>query len=159
MMFTFDAALHEYCLENNLIFTRYADDIFISAFHKDQLHNIENEIRRAKRDVSHLSLRINSKKTAKLSKKYRRTITGVVITPENTLSIGRHRKREIKALIHQWMKGDLELENISYLRGLLGYAIDIEPNFRERLENKYGSASIKILIHDPNLPDNNPFPY
>ncbi|WP_050526252.1 retron St85 family RNA-directed DNA polymerase [Pseudorhodobacter aquimaris] len=145
MMFEFDRRMHEDCHAKGLVYTRYADDLFVSSFEPGQLDGIEKVIVKNKRGISHLRLRLNHQKTAYLSKKYRRVITGVVITPQHTLSIGRERKREVKALIHKWIKGDIDPTNFYYMRGLFSFAIDIEPEFEKRLAEKYGAARIRQL--------------
>ncbi|MCO8146862.1 retron St85 family RNA-directed DNA polymerase [Rhodovulum tesquicola] len=145
MMFEFDRRMHEECHARGLVYTRYADDLFVSSFEPGQLDGIEKVIVKSKRGIHHLRLRLNHQKTAYLSKKYRRVITGVVVTPQHTLSIGRGRKREIKALIHQWVKGDIDLTSLFYLKGLFSFAIDIEPDFEFRLIEKYGKERIDLL--------------
>lgn len=145
MMFEFDRRMHEACESRGLVFTRYADDIFVSSCEPKKLEGVEELILRSKRDIPHIRLQLNRKKTAYLSKKYSRKVTGVVITPQHTLSIGRERKREIKALIHQWIKGEIEREKLFYLKGLFAFAIDIEPDFEVRLMDKYGNAQIQML--------------
>ncbi|MFV2053223.1 retron St85 family RNA-directed DNA polymerase [Aliiroseovarius sp. YM-037] len=145
MMFEFDRRMHEVCQRRGLVFTRYADDIFVSSFEPRELGGLEALIVQSKRDIPHLRLRLNHQKTTYLSKKYSRKITGVVITPQHTLSIGRERKREIKALVHKWIKGDIEPQKFYYLKGLFAFAIDIEPQFEARLIEKYGKAHIQRL--------------
>ncbi len=145
MMFEFDRRMHQDCRERGLVFTRYADDIFISSFEPGKMEKLEDLIVKSKRGIPHLQLRLNHQKTTYLSKKYRRKIAGVVITPQHTLSIGRERKREIKALIHQWIKGEIEVGKLLYLKGLFAFAIDIEPSFEARLVEKYGKAQIQLL--------------
>ncbi len=145
MMFEFDRRMYDECRERGLVYTRYADDLFVSSFEPAQLDGLERIVVKNKRGIPHLKLRLKHQKTAHLSKKYRRVIAGVVITPQHTLSIGRERKREIKSLIHQWIKGDISSEKFFYLRGLFAFAIDIEPDFETRLAAKYGSKQIKLL--------------
>lgn len=145
MMFEFDHRMHEACQSRGLVFTRYADDIFVSSFEPGKLEGLEALIVKSKRDIPHLRLRLNHQKTAYLSKKYNRKITGVVVTPQHTLSIGRERKKEVKALIHQWIKGDIAPEKFYYLKGLFAFAIDIEPQFEARLVEKYGASTIQLL--------------
>jgi RNA-directed DNA polymerase len=145
MMFEFDRRMHDECHAKGLVYTRYADDLFVSSFEPGQLVGMEKAVIKNKRGVPHLRLRLNHLKTASLSKKYRRVITGVVITPQHTLSIGRERKREIRALIYQWIRGEIDPISFSYLRGLFSFAIDIEPEFEERLKEKYGKDQIEGL--------------
>ncbi|MCO6178786.1 retron St85 family RNA-directed DNA polymerase [Ciceribacter sp. RN22] len=153
MMFEFDRRVHEACQSRELVYTRYADDIFVSSFGPGKLEGMEKIILQSKRDIPHLRLQLNHQKTACLSKKYSRKVTGVVITPQHTLSVGRDRKREIKALIHQWVKGDIDHEKFYYLKGLFAFAIDIEPELEMRLMSKYGQTRIELLRSvDPDFP-------
>ena len=145
MMFEFDRRMHEECQIRGLVFTRYADDIFASSFEPGKLEGLGALIVKSKRNIPHLQLRMNHQKTAYLSKKYNRKVAGVVITPQHTLSIGRERKREIKALIHKWTKGEVEPEKFYYLRGLFAFAIDIEPQFEARMIDKYGKQRVLLL--------------
>lgn len=151
MMFDFDAAIYSFCEQKGLIYTRYADDIFISSHEPDMLQGLEKAILQAKRDTPHLSLRLNKQKTAYLSRKYARRITGVIITPDHKLSIGRDRKREIKALVHQWLDGRLPMEDVHRMRGLLAFTHDIEPAFELSLRAKYGEKPIDEILRNPKL--------
>jgi len=151
MMFDFDRALFDWSQPKGLIYTRYADDIFISATEPDKLNKLEQQIAKAKQDVDHLDLDLNRRKTAYLSKKYARRITGVIITSDHKLSIGRERKREIKALIHRWLNGKLDNSEIYYMRGLLAFARDIEPEFERNLRAKYGDIAINEILRHPSL--------
>jgi len=157
MMFDFDKSLFEWCQGKELIYTRYADDLFISANEPNKLNNIESKIAQSKRNVSHLSLRLNRQKTTYLSKKNVRRITGVVITTDHKLSIGRERKREIKALIHRWISGTLRRDEVDYMRGLVAFARDIEPQFEKNLRKKYGDKAIAEILLSADL-ENKPDP-
>jgi RNA-directed DNA polymerase len=64
MMFDFDRAPFDWCQSRELTYTRYADDLFISANEPDRLNKLEPQIAKAKRDVAHLTLRLNRRKTA-----------------------------------------------------------------------------------------------
>jgi hypothetical protein len=151
MMFDFDKQVFELCQSKGLVYTRYADDLFISSDAPGKLEKLEKHILEAKRDVPHLALRLNRKKTAYLSKKFVRRITGVIITSDHKLSIGRERKREIKALVHRWINGKLDAGELYYMRGLLAFARDIEPEFEKNLRAKYGDAAINEVLRHPSL--------
>lgn len=145
MMFEFDRRMHQVCDDRGLVYTRYADDIFISSFEQGKLEGLEKIILESKSNIPYLRLNLNNQKTAYLSKKYSRKVTGIVVTPQHTLSIGRDRKKEIKALIHQWSKGEIDEERFYYLKGLFAFAKDIEPEIEVRLMNKYGRPLIDLL--------------
>jgi retron-type reverse transcriptase len=151
MMFDFDQSLFGFCHSKGLVYTRYADDLFISSNEPGKLEKLEKQILEAKRGIPHLSLRLNRKKTAYLSKKYGRQITGVNITSDHKLSIGRDRKREIKALVHQWINNKLDVSKVHYMRGLLAFARDIEPEFEANLRLKYGDRPINEILRHPDL--------
>ncbi|WP_321363038.1 retron St85 family RNA-directed DNA polymerase [uncultured Celeribacter sp.] len=158
MMFPFDQLLFDYCAKRNLVYTRYADDIFISSYAPDQLLNLEARIAETKRQIPHLSIRLNRQKTVHLSKKYHRSVAGVTITPDHRLSIGRSRKREIKALVHRWSVGKLEKFEVDYMRGLVAFARDIEPSFEDALNRKYGKQRIEEILRNPTLSDSPNWP-
>lgn len=67
------------------------------------------------------------------------------------MSIGRGRKREIKALIHLWLKGQIAPDKVHYMRGLLAFARDIEPDFEINMRKKYGNLAINQILRHPSL--------
>lgn len=97
LMFEFDTKVFEFCKENNIIYTRYADDLAFSTNQphilKDKLLNfisaLCNQIDYPKK------LKINDQKTIFTSKKHNRTLTGLVISNNGNISIGRNKKTRI----------------------------------------------------------------
>lgn len=147
LMFSFDAAVGEWCAGRDLAYTRYADDINISAKSSNRLSEVEVFVREAARSFRYASLTINDKKTAYLSRKYRRSITGINLTPEGRISIGRDRKREIKSLVHSYTIGTLQPDLFWRLGGLIAFASDVEPAFVESLKSKYGARVVEEILH------------
>lgn len=147
MMFDFDQRLAKYCSEHNLIYTRYADDIFISA----REHDVLSDALLATKEFAFLcpyaNLKVNGKKTAFLSRRYHREITGLVITSDDRISLGRARKREIKSLAYDLVRGELQGDRLEYLKGMIGFAADAEPTFVHSLHRKYGEE-LAFLLHD-----------
>jgi hypothetical protein len=138
IMFPFDVLMYEYCRERGLIYTRYADDMFISSNEKDRILGIENTIEEFLKEDGLPKLKINAAKTVHLSKKGHRSVTGLVITPDHKISLGRGRKRYIKSLVYQYFNGTISPENRGKLEGLLAFASDVEPSFLDRLNAKFG---------------------
>ena len=149
MMFDFDTAVSAFVHERNLIYTRYADDIFISSERPNGLDGVFEEVVRQARALENVRLKINRKKTAYLSRRVRRSITGLVVTPDGRVSIGRSRKREIKALTHKRLCGRLNEEEIGRLQGLLAFAWDSEPEFFNALQRKYGRDNLRYILGQP----------
>lgn len=146
MMYEFDDSVSNLARENELVYTRYADDIFLSAHRPNALGRIEGEINRIVKNYEHVTLTINVEKTAYLSRRYRRTVTGLVITPEQEISIGRDRKREIKSLVYHYRRGELEDGDVSRLQGLVAFAMDAEMSFFVSLSRKYGNEVMAEIL-------------
>lgn len=144
MMFEFDRAVTAVCEQAGLVYTRYADDIFISSFQPNNLDHIIPSIRNIASKFPYARLRINHNKTAYLSKKYKRSVTGLVITPDDKLSIGRQSKRKIKGLIFRLKRDGLPPEDLNYLAGYLAFVRDVEPTFLASLNQKYGPNFVKF---------------
>ena len=138
MMYEFDESVFSLARDYGLIYTRYADDLFISSPEPGRLVGMCHQVTAISERFPHAGLIVNKKKTAYLSRRYRRSITGLLITPDGRVSIGRARKREIKALVHQYLDGSLAIEDVEYLRGLVAFTMDADPLFYEALCSKYG---------------------
>lgn len=122
-------------------YTRYADDLFFSAHQAGVLSQVEAEVPKLLRRIPYPGrLRINGKKTAHLSMRGRRVVTGLVLTSVGQVSIGRQRKRAIRSWIHRFEK--LHLEERRRLAGMLGFAKGVEPAFLNRIMVKYGAERI-----------------
>lgn len=145
MMYDFDYKLSAICECENLVYTRYADDIFISSFFPSRLEKIIDNVRTLCGEFLYGNLKINENKTKFLSRKYRRSIAGVVITPDNNLSIGREKKDFIKKMIYMHSNGRLDIEERLSLCGMVAYIRDIEPVFYQTLIRKYGEDVILSL--------------
>lgn len=104
MMYFFDDLLYVFCSRNNLVYTRYADDIFISSCEPGILSEVVHYVNELARSFKYADLSINSEKTAFLSRKYRRSITGLVITPVGGVSIGRDKKEKLKSQLYKIKK-------------------------------------------------------
>jgi retron-type reverse transcriptase len=146
ILFFFDQALFEVCKNQGITYTRYADDLTFSTSTKNKLFDIPNVVKKLL--VEHFSgfITINESKTVFSSMSHNRHVTGVTITNEGELSIGRDRKRYISSLIHQFSLNQLPDEDRRYLQGLFAFACDIEPLFKQRMIKKYSLEIINKII-------------
>ena len=146
ILFFFDQALYEVCRDQGITYTRYADDLTFSSNIKNKLFELPNKVKLLL--VKHFSglITINEGKTVFSSMSHNRHVTGVTITNEGELSIGRDRKRYISSLIHQFSLNQLADEDRCYLQGLLAFASDIEPIFKQRMIKKYSLETINKII-------------
>lgn len=121
VMTSFDKELYTYCREHNYIYSRYADDIYISS--KNYMDKgILTKIRIV---LGKNGFRINMKKTKFFSPKYRRMITGIILTNDSKISVGTSRRNEIKKMVYdKLVHGNGDSDQIL---GYLAFLKDIEP--------------------------------
>lgn len=146
IMYEFDTLVTDWCHKNGFIYTRYADDLTFSTNEKNVCKNIEPTLRKIIKGLEYPVLRFNRKKTIHLSKKNQRRVTGLTLTNDGAVSIGRTKKREISALIHKYSLKLLEDNEIFRLQGLLGFVTDVEPIFMKKMKEKYGYELVKEIL-------------
>jgi retron-type reverse transcriptase len=146
VMYDFDSVVSEFCRKNKINYSRYADDITFSTMVKGNLFEIPSFIKTQLRVLFCGLITINEAKTIFTSKAHNRHVTGVTLTNDNKLSIGRDRKRLISTLIHKYKFGLLDVDDSSYLQGLLAFSTQIEPEFRKRMELKYSPELVAKIL-------------
>ena len=151
MLYKFDSELSEWSAACDVRYTRYADDLAFSTLDIDASRQVEPKVRKVLGAMEFPKLRLNTKKTLRLSKANSRRVTGIVITNDSKLSIGRAKKREIKSLVFRYSQGALDPDGVTRLQGLLGFALDVERSFVARLRGRYGGTVIdQIFQHRKN---------
>ena len=145
IMYQLDCDIAAIALAHKAVYTRYADDLFCSSNWTDSSRAIEMEIRRCVEKTESPRLHINPDKTLFLSKKFRRSVTGLVVSTDGKISLGRDRKKMIKALIHRAMSMGLTGEDRSRLSGYLNWAAAMEPEFLGMLNRKYTADVVLTL--------------
>lgn len=139
-----DLIVDRLCLSKGVKYTRYADDLYFSTDKPNVLKEIEKNIHIV---VSKLrkpnALKINNSKTHHSSKKNKMSVTGLVITNDGQVSIGRDKKRKIRSMVHQWET--LNGKERKYLVGYISYCVSIEPEFINTLCRKYGADVISTI--------------
>jgi len=145
VMFLFDESMTAACAKVGVNYTRYADDLAFSTSSPGVLGNIERLVGSQLEALPYPRLRLNQKKTINVSTRDRRSLVGLVLTPDHQLSLGRSRKREISAMTHHFLVGRLTDDEIGTLRGILSFAWSIEPTFVQALAHKYGDEVFERL--------------
>lgn len=145
ILFQFDLRLSNYLAKNNITYTRYADDLTFSTNKRNILSEIPNAVKGICEHLSYPKLTINDSKTIFSSKANNRHITGLVLTNDNKISLGRDKKRAIKSLIFRFSKSELDEKAILNLRGQISFAKHIEPTFYSSLINKYSMTTIQAI--------------
>jgi RNA-directed DNA polymerase len=148
IMLEFDQIISNFCKIEKINYTRYADDITFSTNRKDLLFSVPKKVNSLLIKIFGGSIKVNNNKTVFTSKAHNRHVTGVTLTNNDTLSIGREKKRIISATIHKFSLNMLPDREVEKLRGNISYASYIEPEFFQRMIKKYGSEVLeKIRKH------------
>lgn len=146
----------------NVIYTRYADDITISFKHTDRMlltHIEEQIIVLAKSLLSRYGLQLNNKKTRSynlnISNHVRITGINIVKHPDGqrSLTVGRAKKNELYWEAIECIKSK-DPEKIAHVKGMQSFVLSVEKNGYEqcysdamlRQVHKYGFVSLKDLI-------------
>ncbi|MCD9536006.1 RNA-directed DNA polymerase [Photobacterium carnosum] len=140
-----DIALFSLSHELEVTYTRYADDLYFSTFHRDVLKKIPSKVDIIIKELEYpKNLKVNNNKTNHSSKKNRMMVTGLTLTNDFKVSIGRSKKREIRSKIYKWV--DLNQDDKLQLSGYLSYIKSVEPSFINTLCGKYGAKVIQQII-------------
>ena len=145
ILFDLDLAISETSSRLGCTYTRYADDLYISCCEPHVLGDLEGAVRNLVDEMTP-HLKINESKTLHVSRKRKRIVTGLTLTPDRSISLGRDRKRAIRTQIYLYQIGQLSVEDAMSLAGLLAFANDVEPRFVDSLRHKYGIAAINPLL-------------
>ncbi|EQB4254746.1 retron St85 family RNA-directed DNA polymerase [Yersinia enterocolitica] len=145
VMYFFDEIISHECEALDVKYTRYADDLTFSTNVKDILFLVPKIVKGVLKSSGLKNIKINTNKTVFSSKKFNRHVTGITLTNDGEVSLGRERKRVISVRIHYFTLGLLSTDDILKLKGDLGFAKFIEPEFIHRMERKYGLENIEKL--------------
>lgn len=145
-----DDKISKICRPAQVRYSRYADDLFFSTTRRDTLRNIEAMVKDA---VSALEcpggLAINESKTLHMSKKGKRSITGLILSSDGKVSIGRDLKRSIRTKAHLY--DSLDAREQIWLSGILAYCRDVEPGLITSLYLKFGSSTVDKILSTPSV--------
>jgi RNA-directed DNA polymerase len=140
--FDMDEQLLAIARRYDAIYTRYADDLFFSATKPNLLPQVEAAVVAAVGTLRHPKhIRLNFSKTRHSSMRRRRIVTGIILTNDGKLSLGRRRKRQLRSLVYKYPMLS-ERERLE-LRGWLAYCRSIEPEFLNSLGIKFGAARLR----------------
>ncbi|EAR53624.1 putative reverse transcriptase [Photobacterium sp. SKA34] len=148
IMYKFDENVSNICSKFNVIYTRYADDLTLSANSRECLLETEKELKALVEETQIPLLVLNDKKRVLIGEHKSKRITGVVITHESKLSVGRYKRKKVKAMLHLYANGKLNEEDIPILHGTLAYIKSIEDNYYRSLRDKYSDAFFTKLYQE-----------
>lgn len=149
---------------DNIIYTRYADDLMISFMStSEDINSVKERIKKLIDDELHkYYLKVNEKKTQFISFNRAKQVrlTGITIVEKNgvrRLSIGRNQKRKFFYYVINSLKNEcISNDSVKRIKGLLSYYLSVEKtdfedfisdNMKKELNN-FGYDSIVDLINN-----------
>lgn len=152
LMVEFDQIVAAEAGRRGIRYTRYADDMTFSGQRIGMLKDMLTIVPEALRSITYPKLRLNETKTTFVTSAYRRVVTGVVLANDGSISLGRDRKRLLRAQVHRASQGALNGDELKELAGYLSFAKVVEPAFLIKLQGKYGMPLIKHIQRAADIP-------
>lgn len=122
-------------LPDGVAYSRYSDDITISSdWYLDESKTLEI----VSSALGEAGFVINAKKTRRMGRGNSRRITGVYITPDGSLSMGKQRKRLLRNLTYRVLSG--RSDEVNRLLGMLAFCGQVEPEYLALVLSKYASC-------------------
>ncbi len=134
VLYEFDCHFESICNKDKVSYTRYADDLTFSTKNPHVLKAYPSFVQEFLSRLRFPSLKINAQKTVFASRAELRMVTGITLTSDQNLSVGRDRKRLARSMFHRFSLNKLSDKEIEKMWGLLAFIDYIEPGFSERLK-------------------------
>lgn len=146
IMFDFDSALSDFCTREHVVYTRYADDLAFSTNGPEVLHRVHEHVINLCRTLKYPRLTLNDAKTVYTSKKHHRSLTGLVLSNDGKASLGREKKRQLRAMVHRLKYDLLNQEERAKLKGWIAFALSIDEEFVRSLKRIMGDQTFESLM-------------
>ncbi|WP_422909910.1 reverse transcriptase domain-containing protein [Pseudomonas sp. MAC6] len=157
-LYDFDNELEKHCIQNELIYTRYSDDIIISSQNQEKIEPIESTIELILNKYHNGQLNLNKQKSKHTRKGNKVKLLGLAILPNGKVTIDIKIKNEIEVLLfhyvnnrdkfldHEKIKQDMT-KGVDLLFGYLNYVSTIDKDYLEKLRKKFGATVIDMFLH------------
>ena len=144
-MYEFDSRATAVCEPLCVTYTRYSDDISLSCEQPEVLQLAESMIIDVCTQIAYPSLVFNAEKRVAVGRGAAMRVTGLTLSNSGQVTVGRARKRGVRAGAHRYALGLLTLEQAASLKGEIAFVLSVEPGFRSVLESAYGAAVEPLL--------------
>lgn len=141
-----DARVSGYAGPKGITYTRYADDLTLSAQTAKKILKAHDFIKFILKDEG---LTVNDKKTCIQGPRKKKIVTGLVVT-EKSVGVGREQLRIIRAKIHHLFTG--ENSDIAHVNGLISYLYGVDKKsyrktiqYIDKLIQKFGCSPQDLI--------------
>lgn len=152
----FDDQLQHECAGKSWVYTRYADDITVSASSLAEIQGAEDSIKEVLANTLGDGFRVNSSKSRLTTVGRNVKILGLVILPTGRITIDKEIRHSVesqlffyivdKPRLEQIYQGKLE-EGLERLSGYVSFIHAADPLYLSKLRRRYGSTVIDSFLH------------
>lgn len=155
-LFDLDNALQNYCLQNEIVFTRYSDDFIFSSQIKEPLEKVLPVISGTFTNLGFDAFQLNESKTRIQQQGSKIVLLGLVITPQGYVTVDKNLKNKVEILLHFYLTDKEKFRdyfskkfasNIDKVSGLLSHINAVDSVYIAKLKKKYGSFIVNSFIH------------
>ena len=156
VLYEFDNKLEEYCIDNDILYTRYSDDLIFSTNKKDKLNYVISEVQKILNRHYNNLFSLNDKKTKFYKAWERIKILGLVVTPNGNITIDKKYKKDIEVIFHYYLTNRVKFNSffnrrfdskMSKISGLLNHINSVDKNYILKLRKRYGNYIVDIFLH------------
>ncbi|GAA0370428.1 hypothetical protein GCM10009092_38400 [Bowmanella denitrificans] len=122
-----DSRLHGYAGPKGIVYTRYADDLTLSAQTPQKIYKAKQFIGTI---ISDEGFSLNKEKTKISGTQRQKKVTGLIVS-ENNLGIGRKKYREIRSKIHYLFEG--KSTEYDHVNGLMAFTYSVDRKAYKRI--------------------------
>lgn len=155
-LYRFDMAFHMRCSRLAVTYTRYADDIILSAGERAVVETGEHALNELLVQMFEGRLRLHRGKSKYLKAGGKIKLLGMVLLPGGTISVDTSVKNEIETMLHLYLRNRERFNALleggpdkaeARLAGLLNYVNTVDQSYLEKLRRKYGAAAVDMFLH------------
>lgn len=156
----FDERLASIAKDRQWIYTRYADDIIISASDRHSIQDVGEVIKSCLTAELGDDFTLNQSKTKLTTIGRKIKLLGLIILPNGNVTIDRDVRNKIESRLHFYLNNRSRLERIfeeesgegmeeglQRLSGLVSYAYAADPSYLDKLRAKFGTTVIDSFLH------------
>ena len=138
LMFEFDDSLDMFCKERGIEFSRYADDL---AFSRNEEMNFGEIVGFVGAELAKVGgLVLNQNKCRQIGPGSRKQVTGLILSNDGRVTLGRTQRRRIEARVFNFVSG--AEDNVEQVRGHLAFLKMANRSGYDRLKDRFGEREI-----------------
>lgn len=159
VLFEMDAFFYRWSQDNDVVYTRYSDDLIFSSSNDEQLKTLPALLENWLSSHYEARFKLNPSKSFFTHSGQKIKLLGLVLLPNGHITVPKNMKSKIETLMFYFAEdrdvfSDL-LEkyfgNVSKLMGTLHYIQTIDKNYVLKLRKKYGNYTVDLFLHSEKI--------